>query len=164
MHTQSGGAAGTRHPVWALIGWLVLCYSASATAVFVSTDGWYAALAKPAWNPPAWIFGPVWTVLYAMMAVAAWMVWCRGGWRVQTYPLMLFVAQWALNALWTPLFFGLKQPGLAFGAIVLLWGALIATLHAFRRVRPAAALLLLPYAAWLTFAVLLNYTIWRMNL
>lgn len=146
-----------------MAGWLALCFSASASAAFISTDGWYDTLAKPAWNPPDWIFGPVWTVLYAMMAVAAWMVWRRGGWRGQTYPLLLFVVQWALNALWTPLFFGLQEPGLAFGAIVLLWGALMATLHAFRRVRPAAALLLLPYAAWLTFAVFLNYAIWRMN-
>jgi translocator protein len=164
MNTPRDQTAAMRRPVLALVGWLALCFSASATAVFVSTDGWYTSLAKPAWNPPAWIFGPVWTVLYATMAVAAWMVWRRGGWRAQTYPLLLFVVQWALNALWTPLFFGLQEPGLAFGAIVLLWAALAATLHAFHRVRPAAALLLLPYAAWLTFAVFLNYAIWRMNL
>ena len=97
----------------ALAGWLLLTYSASATAVFVSTGGWYAELAKLAWNPPGWIFGPVWTVLNALMAIAAWRVWLQGGWSRQKKALGLFLLQWALNALWTPLFFGLHRPGWA---------------------------------------------------
>ena len=97
----------------ALAGWLLLTFSASATAVFVSAGGWYAGLAKPTWNPPGWIFGPVWTILYAMMAVAAWRVWLHGGWPRQKTALRLYLIQWALNALWTPLFFGLHQPGWA---------------------------------------------------
>jgi tryptophan-rich sensory protein len=124
---------------------------------------WYADLNKPAWNPPGWIFGPVWTALYAMMAVAAWLVWQQGGFVVQRRPLGMFLAQLALNALWTPLFFGLRHPGLAFAEIILLWLAILATLLAFRPVSRTAAWLLVPYLAWVSFAAVLNGTIWRLN-
>ncbi len=147
----------------ALIGWLALTFSATLTAIFVNTGGWYEQLAKPVWNPPDWIFGPVWTVLYIMMAVAAWLVWQRGGWKQQRLPLTLYLVQWALNALWTPLFFGLQRPGLAFVEILVLLVAIIATLVAFWRVRLTAAILLIPYALWAAFAAALNFTIWRMN-
>jgi tryptophan-rich sensory protein len=149
--------------VLALAGWLVLCFAASATAVFVSTQGWFAQLAKPAWNPPAWVFGPVWTLLYAMMAVAAWLVWREGGWRAHGRALSLFLLQWVLNALWTPLFFGLHRPGPAFADIVALWMALAITVVCFGRVRRMAGVLLLPYLAWVTFAAALNFAIWRLN-
>ena len=147
----------------ALVGWLLLTYSASATAVFVSTGGWYAGLTKPTWNPPGWIFGPVWTVLYAMMAVAAWQVWRRGGWAKQKAALSLFVIQWALNALWTPLFFGLHRPDWALAEILVLLIAILATLRAFWGVDRPAGLILLPYALWVAFATVLNWTIWRLN-
>ena len=147
----------------ALAGWLVLCFSAASTAVFVSTGGWYASLHKPAWNPPGWLFGPVWTLLYVMMAVAAWLVWRDGGWRRQTPALRLFLLQWFLNLLWTPLFFGLHHPGLAFGEIIILWLALAATVRSFWPVNKAAGALLLPYLAWITFAAVLNFTIWHLN-
>jgi tryptophan-rich sensory protein len=150
--------------VKALIGWVALTFSASLTAVFVKTGGWYEQLAKPTWNPPSSVFGPVWTVLYIMMAVAAWLVWQRGGWKQQRRALTLYLVQWALNALWTPLFFGLHRPGLAFAEIIVLLVAIIATLIVFWRVRRTAALLLIPYAAWATFATVLNFTIWRMNI
>lgn len=146
-----------------LAGWLLLTYTASATAVFVSIDGWYAGLAKPAWNPPGWVFGPIWTVLYAMMAVAAWRVWLHGGWARQKAVLGLFLLQGALNALWTPLFFGLQQPGWALAEILVLLAAILATMREFWRVDRTAGLLLLPYAAWVAFASVLNGTIWRMN-
>ena len=147
----------------ALAGWLLLTFSASATAVFVSAGGWYAGLAKPAWNPPGWIFGPVWTLLYAMMAVAAWRVWLQGGWNRQKKALGLFLLQWALNALWTPLFFGLHRPGWALAEILVLLVAILATIRAFWRVDRTAGLLLFPYAAWVAFASALNGTIWRLN-
>jgi benzodiazapine receptor len=147
----------------ALIGWLALTFCAAATGVFVSTGGWYAALVKPAWNPPGWLFGPVWTLLYTMMAVAAWLVWQKGGWKAQKRALVLYLVQWTLNALWTPLFFGLHQPGWAFAEILVLDLAVLATLLAFWPVRRAAALLLLPYAAWIAFATVLNFTIWQLN-
>lgn len=148
----------------ALIGCVALTFSAAATSAFVTTGGWYAELAKPAWNPPNWIFGPAWTVLYIMMAVAAWLVWQRGGWKTQRGPLTLYLVQWALNTLWTPLFFGIQRPGLAFAEILVLLAAILATLAAFWRVRRPAALLLIPYALWVSFAAILNFTIWRMNL
>jgi tryptophan-rich sensory protein len=147
----------------ALAGWLALCFSvASLGAVFMPGE-WYASLKKPSWNPPPWIFAPVWSALYAMMAVAAWLVWKRGGFSTQRRPLALFLAQLALNALWTPLFFGLHRPGLAFLEILLLWLAIAATLLAFRSVNRAAAWLLAPYLAWVSFAAALNFALWRLN-
>ncbi len=146
-----------------LLLWLLVCFAAPALGFAANSGGWYSTLSKPAWNPPAWLFGPVWTFLYAAMAVAAWLVWRRGGWCAQRRPLVLFLVQLALNALWTPLFFGLHRPDLAFAEIVLLWLAIVATVRAFARVRPAAAWLLAPYLAWVSFASVLNFAIWRLN-
>ena len=151
------------HSLLALTGWLLLTFSASATAVFVSTGGWYAWLAKPSWNPPSWVFGPAWTILYAMMAVAAWRVWLCGGWARQKKALGLFLLQWTLNALWSPLFFGLHRPGWALAEILVLLAVILATLRTFWRVDRPAGFLLLPYAAWVAFAAVLNWTIWHMN-
>jgi len=149
--------------VIALAGWLALCLAASGTAFFVSTAGWYAGLARPTWNPPSWVFAPVWTTLYIMMAAAAWLVWREGGWNVQGRPLGLFLLQWALNALWTPIFFAMHRAGLAFAEIAVLWLTLAATLISFWRVRAGAGALLLPYLAWVSFAAALNRGIWRLN-
>ena len=146
-----------------MIGWLALCFAAAGTPVFVSTGGWYVSLHKPWWNPPGWLFGPAWTLLYVLMAVAAWLVWREGGWKAQGRALGLFLVQWLLNKLWTPLFFGLHRPDLAFAEIILLWLAIAATLAAFWRVRKIAGVLLVPYLAWVSFAAVLNFTIWRMN-
>ena len=145
-------------------GWLIVSFCPAATAVFVSTDGWYATLRTPSWNPPAWVFGPVWTVLYFLIAVAAFQVWRQGGWRQQSVPLSLFLVQLVLNAIWTPLFFGMNRLGLAFGDIVVLWLIVAATLVAFLRVKTSAGLLLVPYLAWVSLATALNYTIWRLNM
>ncbi len=163
MGNQDISHARTTSQVFALIGWLALTFCAAATGAFVSTGGWYAELIKPSWNPPGWVFGPVWTTLYAMMAVAAWLVWLRGGWRAQRRPLTLYLVQWALNALWTPLFFGLHHLGLAFAEIIVLALAIYVTLVLFWKVRPVAGLLLAPYALWTTFAAVLNLTIWQLN-
>ena len=124
---------------------------------------WYASLAKPRWNPPSWYFAPVWSALYVMMAVAAWMVWQRGGWSAQRRPLALFLGQLALNALWTPLFFGGHGMGLALAEITLLWLAIAGTVGAFWAVNRKAAWLLVPYLAWVSFAAYLNFTLWRLN-
>ncbi len=132
-------------------------------ASWAQPDGWYAALAKPAWNPPGWLFGPVWTALYVLMGVAAWLVWRRGGWRAQRRPLGWFVAQLALNALWTPLFFGFHRIDLALLEIVVLWGAIVAMIAAFARTSALAAWLLAPYLAWVSFATFLTFTLWRLN-
>ncbi|MBC7369499.1 MAG: tryptophan-rich sensory protein [Undibacterium sp.] len=160
--TPSASPSASRQ-TFALAGWLALCFAATGTAAFVSTDGWYAGINKPTWNPPSWVFAPAWTFLYATMAVAAWLVWREGGWRAQGRALGVFVLQWVLNALWTPLFFGLHRPGLALIDILALWLVLGATLMAFWRVRRAAGVLLLPYLAWVTFATALNFMIWRLN-
>ena len=143
-----------------LVGWLVLCFAAAASARN-KPGAWYAGLRKPAWIPPNRLFAPVWTLLYAMMAVAAWVVWRDVGLARET---TLFVVQLALNAAWTWLFFGLKRPELAFADIVALWLAILATLLAFWK-RPgrwqgcsAGARL-----AWVTFAAALNAALWRLN-
>ena len=161
---DTGGDRMSSANLLALAGWLAFCFVASAGALFVSVDGWYASLAKPPWNPPSWVFAPVWTLLYFLMAVAAWLVWREGGWTAQRLPLGLFLAQWVLNALWTPLFFGMHRPGLAFVEIAVFWCVLAATLVAFWQVRFVAGILLLPYLAWVTFAANLNLTIWRLDL
>jgi translocator protein len=146
-----------------LAGWLGLCFGAAAFGGFFGPGEWYATLKKPAWNPPGWVFGPVWTALYTMMAVAAWLVWQHGGFANQRRPLTLFLVQLALNAAWTPLFFGLHLPGLAFAEILLLWLAIAATVTSFRGVSRPATWLLAPYLAWVTFAAALNFALWRLN-
>lgn len=147
----------------ALVGWVALCFGAASLGAFFMPGEWYASLRKPSWNPPSWIFGPVWTALYVMMATAAWLVWKRGGFAAQRQPLTLFLVQLALNAAWTPLFFGVHWPGVAFAEILLLWLAIVATILFFRRVSSAATWLLAPYLLWVTFATVLNFTLWRLN-
>jgi tryptophan-rich sensory protein len=152
---------------WLMLAGFVLASFAAAALGGATTAGsvrdWYPTLAKPSWNPPSWLFGPVWTALYAMMAVAAWLVWRRGGFAAQCRPLALFLTQLGLNAAWTPLFFGLHWPGIAFAEIMLLWLAIAATIAAFRPVSHPAAWLLAPYLAWVSFAAILNLTLWRLN-
>lgn len=149
--------------VLGLIGWLLLCFAAASGGAVFMPGEWFAGLNKPAWNPPGWLFGPVWSALYTMMAVAAWLVWKRGGFAAQRRPLGWFLAQLVLNAVWTPLFFGLHRPGVAFAEILLLWLAIAWTIAAFWRVHRAAAWLLAPYLAWVSFAAVLNGTLWRLN-
>jgi benzodiazapine receptor len=146
-----------------LLGWLVLTFCAPV-AGFASMPGqWYDELAKPAWHPPSWVFGPVWTTLYLLMAVAAWLVWRRGGWTARKRPLGLYLLQLGLNAAWTPAFFGLQSPGLALVVILLLLAAIVATLKAFLVVHRTAAGLLVPYLLWVNFATILNLTLWFLN-
>ena len=118
---------------------------------------------KPGWAPPAGVFGPVWTVLYIMMAIAAVLVLRRAGWPGARRPMALFGAQLALNALWTWLFFVWRLGGAALMEIVVLWLVLLLTILAFARVRRLAAVLLLPYLVWVSFAAALTYAVWRRN-
>lgn len=145
------------------IGWVLVCFSAAVPAMFITIGAWHAALHKPTWYPPSWIFGVVWTVLYSMMALAAWLVWRQGGWAAQRRTLLVFLAQLVLNALWTPLFFGMHLVGAALVDLVALWFTLAVTIVLFRRVGRVPGLLLAPYLVWTTFAVVLNFVIWRMN-
>lgn len=132
-----------------------------ATASSVTT--WYAGLNKPAFNPPNAVFGPVWTTLYVLMAVAAWRVWRRASPLGAGPALMLYVAQLILNLGWSLIFFGLRQPGWAMIEVVCLLTAVAATTVAFWRSDRPAGLMMLPYAAWVGFASLLNLEIWRLN-
>jgi translocator protein len=149
--------------VLALAGWLGVTFAAASMGALFPPGEWYAHLQKPAWNPPNWIFGPVWTALYTVMAVAAWMVWKRGGFAGQRLTLLLFLMQLLFNAVWSPLFFGLHRPGLALADLLLLWLALLATVAAFWRAHRFAGAMLVPYLVWVTFAGALNLAIWRLN-
>jgi benzodiazapine receptor len=141
-------------------GWLVLCFGAAAVGARFTPGAWYAGLRKPRWTPPDRLFAPVWTVLYAMMAVAAWLVWRETG---LSREIALFAVQLALNALWSWLFFGLHRPGAALADIGALWLAILLTHLAFEHVRPLAGWLLIPYLAWVSFAAALNAALWRLN-
>jgi translocator protein len=147
----------------ALAGWVGVTFAAAAMGGLFLPGEWYAGLRKPSWNPPNWIFGPVWSALYTIMAMAAWLVWKRGGFAGQRVALLLFLVQLLFNALWSPLFFGLHQPSLAFVDLMLLWLTLLATIAAFWKARRLAGAMLLPYLAWSTFAGSLNFAIWRLN-
>lgn len=135
-------------------------------AVTTATGGseWYQNLAKPVFNPPSWVFGPVWTLLYALMGVAAYIVWKRGSHRyVVKQALAVFAVQLFLNAIWTPIFFGVHQVGLALLVIVLLWASILATMVLFYQRSRLACWLLLPYLLWVSFATVLNASIWFLN-
>lgn len=150
----------------ALVGFLVASFTAAgigsaATATSVGT--WYLGLNKPAWNPPGWIFGPVWTTLYILMAIAAWRVWRRSEGTAARTTLLWFGVQLALNALWSVLFFGLQRPGLAFTEVLVFWVILAGLLVHFWRADRIAGALWAPYVAWVSFATVLNGTIWWLN-
>jgi tryptophan-rich sensory protein len=138
-----------------------ITFAVAAVGAMFTPGPWYETLAKPAWTPPGWIFAPVWTALYVMIAVAGWLVWVARG-RVDA-ALAFWGAQLALNGAWSWLFFGLENPGLAAVDIVLLLTAIVVTIRAFARVSVPAATLLVPYALWVGFATALNIAIWRMN-
>lgn len=148
-----------------LIGWFAVSFAASAIGAVASVQAgaFYGQLAQPSWAPPASVFGPVWTVLYALMAIAAWLVWRQGGMRANRTALSLFVIQLVLNALWSWLFFAWHLGGLAFAEIVVLWVLVAATVLSFWRAHPLAGALLTPYLAWVGFASVLNYRVWQLN-
>lgn len=128
-----------------------------------SVNDWYPSLAKPAWNPPDWLFGPVWTILYLLMATAAWLVWLRSPRPIAVTAMTLYGVQLALNVGWSMLFFGFRSPALALLEIGVLWAAIAAMTLLFWRQSRLAAILLFPYLGWTGFAAILNFTLWRMN-
>lgn len=148
----------------ALLGWVGLCLSVGIViGLFFKSGAWYAALEKPAFNPPAWLFAPVWTVLYIAMGVAAWRIWClpASGERMQA--LRQFGVQLILNAVWTPVFFGAQSLAGGLAVIVLMVFAIAATIQRFHALDKPAAWLLAPYLAWVSFATLLNVTLLALN-
>jgi len=152
--------------VMALVGFVAVCLLVGALGGLFTTssvDDWYQTLAKPPFNPPDWIFAPVWTALYIAMGIAAWLVWRRVGFSGGKAAFRLFGIQLVLNLFWTALFFGLRAPGIAFLEILLLAVGIAATIAAFRRIDTRAAWLLVPYLGWVLFAGLLNGSIWAVN-
>ncbi|MGV8075574.1 MAG: TspO/MBR family protein [Syntrophobacteraceae bacterium] len=147
-----------------LVGWLAVSFSAALIGSRYVPGEWYASLAKPSWNPPNAVFGPVWSVLYALMGVSAWLVWRRAGFTGAGRSVMgLFFVQLVLNALWSYLFFGLHRPDIAFFEIVVLWVAILVVVVLFWSVDRVAGVLMLPYLAWVGFASCLNFALWRLN-
>jgi translocator protein len=146
-----------------LLGWLFVAFAAAAVGAVASVDApsFYAQLNKPSWAPPAGAFGPVWTVLYALMGVAAWLVWRSPG--PKRTALTLFGAQLAANALWSWLFFAWHRGALAAVEILVLLALIVAMIVAFWRVSRWAALLLAPYLLWVSFASVLTWAVWRSN-
>jgi tryptophan-rich sensory protein len=149
--------------VLGLAAFVTLCFGVSVLggrAVVAALPDWYAALRKPAWTPPGWVFGPVWTLLYPLVAVAGWLAWREG--RARVGPLV-YLLQLALNAAWPWFFFGERRVDLALACVVALWIAILATVLVFWRVSRTAAVLMLPYLAWVGFAAALNHAIWRLS-
>ena len=149
----------------ALLGWLLLVFAFAALGAVGSSDAptFYAQLSKPGWTPPPWVFGPVWSVLYLLMAVAAWLVWREAAHPGRRAAVVLFLVQLVANALWSWMFFAWRTGAGAMADVVLMLVLILATMAAFGRIRPVAAWLLLPYLAWVSFASFLTWTVWQAN-
>lgn len=158
-------AFSTLQQALGLLGWALLTFVAAGLGAWASANAgtFYAELVRPAWAPPAWLFGPVWTTLYALMALSAWLVWRRRGFAGARSALVLFIAQLAANALWSWLFFAWQRGALAVVEVLVLWVLIAATIVAFQRIHALAAALLYPYWAWTTFACALTFAVWRLN-
>jgi len=164
IQTMTMPAESPTKKIVSLLSILAICYMVAfvgAIAVNHSIADWYIAIQKPSWNPPAWLFAPVWTVLYGLMGWAAWIVWESG--ERKTAALVWFGVQLALNGLWSWIFFYFNKLLPGFIEISILWFAILLTAIQFGRIRPAAGWLLMPYLAWVAFAGALNFAIWRMN-
>jgi tryptophan-rich sensory protein len=148
-----------------LAGWLLASFVAGGIGGFASINaaGFYGQLVQPPWAPPAWLFGPVWSVLFVLMGVSAWLVWRKQGFDGAGAALKLHFAQLLANALWTWLFFAWQQGALALAEIAVLWVLIAATMAAFWRHHRVAALLLVPNLGWVSFAAALNYSLWQLN-
>jgi tryptophan-rich sensory protein len=157
---------GVRRSVIGLAVFLGLCFGAAWAGSMLTSPAlpeWYTGLAKPSWTPSDWVFGPVWSLLYLMMGLAAWLVWRQAGLASAAVPMALFGLQLVLNVAWSGVFFGLRRPGAAFAEIILLWFAILASMSAFWRVTRLAGWLMLPYLLWVGYAASLNLAIWLMN-
>lgn len=165
MTASSEGRRSRRVEAFGLVAWLALTLLTGALGALASAGAadFYATLARPSWSPPASVFGPVWSTLYVLMGVAAWLVWRAGPRPEVRTAVAIFLVHLVVNALWSWLFFAWRLGALAFLGATLLTLSVAATMVVFRRVRPLAALLLVPYLAWVTFATLLTWSLWRAN-
>lgn len=153
-------------PIVKFILSLVLCFAVAAIGGLATAKGvttWYLTLEKPSFNPPSWLFGPVWTVLYIVMAIAFWKIWTLDPSHVQKNAMIWFGIQLGLNLLWSVLFFYLQVPGIALVEILLMWGAILMTIIKFGALVPWTGYILIPYLLWVSFASLLNAAIWWLN-
>lgn len=148
-----------------LLGWLALAFVAAAIGGLGSANApdFYGQLSLPDWAPPAWLFGPVWSLLYLMMGIASWLVWRVGGFKSARVALILYSIQLVVNTLWSWLFFAWQSGLLAFVEILLLWLLIVATLISFLKISRLAAALLVPYLLWVSFATALAWNSWQMN-
>jgi tryptophan-rich sensory protein len=160
---ETADRRGARNFLALGVSLLAVLLTAGVGGLAVNSAEQYGRLRQPSWAPPSWLFGPVWTTLYALMAVAAWLVWRSGPLSATRRALGFYVAQLALNAAWTPLFFGLGWRGIAFIDITVLWAILVVTVVLFFRRSAVAGWLLVPYLLWTTFALCLNFAVWQLN-
>lgn len=149
--------------VLALLGFIAICFLSTFATVRFRPNDWFERLTQPSWRPPNWLFAPVWTFLYLTIAVSGWLVWRERGFADAIWPFAIYAIQLVLNGIWTPIFFGMKRPDLAFVDIVLVWLSIVATIVVFYPISSLAGLLLIPYLAWVSFATALNFAIWRLN-
>ena len=167
VHGQESSTAQSLREGWLpLAAWILLCLAVGwigASSTESGQSAWFRALEKPPWNPPTWLFAPVWTVLYVLMGIAAWLVSRHPPVPGKAQAQVLFMTQLALNFAWTFIFFGAHRIGLALLDIALLLGLIAATLIGFRRIDRRAGWLMVPYLCWVTFATALNFSIWQSN-
>lgn len=147
-----------------LLVFLIIAFLPATIGAFFGPGEWFVHINKPNFNPPDWIFAPVWTTLYALMGISIWLVWKSAPNKTEfVFPRNLFLIQLFFNALWSPLFFGLHHPGLALVDVTLMWFFIIAMIYSFSRLSKLAAILQIPYFLWVSFAAFLNYTLWQIN-
>ena len=164
-HSPSMARSSAVNQSLGLAGWLLASFATGAIGGFASINAasFYGKLVQPSWAPPAWLFGPVWSVLFILMGVSAWLVWREHGFRGAGAALTLYAAQLVANALWTWLFFAWQLGAIALAEIALLWVLIAAAITMFWRLHRLAAILLVPYLAWVSFAAALNFALWRLN-
>ena len=146
-----------------LVVFLLVSFSAAVAGAFSPPGAWFESLHKPWFNPPGWLFGPVWTVLYATIGVSAWWVYRAHGWNGARVALAVWLVQMVFNAAWSPVFFGMQRPDLALWVMGGLWLSIIATMVSFWPLHRGAVVLLIPYLCWVSFAACLNVALWRLN-
>ncbi len=147
----------------ALLGFIAANTVAASSGAFFRPDQWYAALTKPSWTPPNWLFPPAWMVLYAVIAYAGWRVWYLAGFDGALLALVFYAIQLVLNGMWSWLFFGLRRPDLAFIEVVFLWLSVVGMIVTFHPIDPLSSSLMIVYLAWVSFAAALNFAVWRLN-
>ncbi|MEY4793638.1 MAG: hypothetical protein RL724_574, partial [Pseudomonadota bacterium] len=145
------------------LGFLGACFAAAASGAVFTPGPWYDALARPRWCPPNWLFAPAWAVLFLMIAIAGWLIWEKVGFSGGALALSLYALQLVLNAAWSGIFFGMRRMDLAFAELCLLWLSILACIIVFWPIDMRAALLMVPYLAWVSFAGALNFSLWRLN-